>query len=658
MSYIEVQDITPKIQYTATLGQTDFDYTFIAFSDADLIVYKNETLLTLTTDYTVSNLYPSAGGQVILNSGAAEDDIITILRGTKIEKTTGWEEGGDFRSSTIDKQNAQIFAILQQQERKFSSTPMLPDTSALFDLTLPYPDAGKAFIWNSTADAIINSTDDFNDIVTDATAQAEIATTQAGISTTQAGLADTARAAAQTAQGLAETAQGLAEDAQDLAEEWASKTDGQVDSTDYSSKAYAIGGTGVTSAIGASKEWAITAEDTEVTTGNYSALHHAAKAAASALAAQVAKIEWQGTWSAGTYQANDAVEKDGTSYIATTTTTETPSITATDWDVIALKGTDGTGAGDVSTDATSSVDSEIALYDSTTGKKIKRCTLSGIAKMTSGVVSAGTAGTDYSAGTAALATGILKSTTTTGDLSIATANDIPNPMTTRGDLLYYNGTNWDRLEKGTTGQVLTQGANDPSWATPASSGGTIYGTCSTSGSTAAKTVSYSGFTLETGATINVVFSNPNTATAPTLNVNSTGAKSIALEDGTTASSTYPAYFPASSVITFVYDGSKWRFKNNIVKNYVSGTSWYRIWADGFKEQGGVASIANQGNPVGNISFLISFKDTNYIGYIVSRTYSGTSAQANTIFIPDSSSAAWGRPGSDSSIDCNWMAFGY
>lgn len=191
-----------------------------------------------------------------------------------------------------------------------------------------------------------------------------------------------------------------------------------------------------------------------------------------------------------------------------------------------------------------------------------------------------------------------------------------------------------------------------------SSGGTIYGTCSTSGSTAAKTVSYDGFVLETGATINVVFSNANTATAPTLNVNSTGAASIALEDGTTTSSTYPAYFPAGAVITFVYDGSKWRFKNNIVKNYVSGTSWYRIWADGFKQQGGEVSIAHPTSSTGNLSFLISFKDTNYIGYVVSRTYSGTSAQANTIFIPDSSSAAWGGSGSSSSIACNWMAFGY
>jgi hypothetical protein len=43
----------------------------------------------------------------------------------------------------------------------------------------------------------------------------------------------------------------------------------------------------------------------------------------------------------------------------------------------------------------------------------------------SGVVSAGTSGTDYSLGTSALATGILKSTTATGALTIAVAADFP-----------------------------------------------------------------------------------------------------------------------------------------------------------------------------------------------------------------------------------------
>jgi hypothetical protein len=53
-------------------------------------------------------------------------------------------------------------------------------------------------------------------------------------------------------------------------------------------------------------------------------------------------------------------------------------------------------------------------------------TLTGIAKGNgTSAFTAATSGTDYSAGTSALATGILKSTTTTGALSIAVAADFP-----------------------------------------------------------------------------------------------------------------------------------------------------------------------------------------------------------------------------------------
>lgn len=58
------------------------------------------------------------------------------------------------------------------------------------------------------------------------------------------------------------------------------------------------------------------------------------------------------------------------------------------------KGADGAGTGDV-TGPAASVDSEIALFSSTTGKIIKRASLSGIVKATSGVASAASAGTDY-----------------------------------------------------------------------------------------------------------------------------------------------------------------------------------------------------------------------------------------------------------------------
>ena len=36
-----------------------------------------------------------------------------------------------------------------------------------------------------------------------------------------------------------------------------------------------------------------------------------------------------------------------------------------------------------------------------------------------------------------------------------------------GDTLYYNGTDYARLAKGSAGQVLTMGANNPSWTTVA-----------------------------------------------------------------------------------------------------------------------------------------------------------------------------------------------
>ena len=51
--------------------------------------------------------------------------------------------------------------------------------------------------------------------------------------------------------------------------------------------------------------------------------------------------------------------------------------------------------------------------------------ITGVLKGNGTALSAATAGTDYSAGTSALATGILKSTTTTGALSIAVAADFP-----------------------------------------------------------------------------------------------------------------------------------------------------------------------------------------------------------------------------------------
>lgn len=82
-----------------------------------------------------------------------------------------------------------------------------------------------------------------------------------------------------------------------------------------------------------------------------------------------------------------------------------------------------------------------------------------------------------------------------------------------------------------------------------------YGTCSTAAATVAKVVTCAGFVLETGASIAVKFTNYNTGASPTLNVNSTGAKSIKMY-GTTAPNTY--MWRSGEAVLFVYDGSYWQ----------------------------------------------------------------------------------------------------
>lgn len=67
------------------------------------------------------------------------------------------------------------------------------------------------------------------------------------------------------------------------------------------------------------------------------------------------------------------------------------------------QGASGSGTGDVVGPA-SSVDNEIALFDSTTGKLIKRATTTGVLKASSGVIAAAVAGTDYVAPGGALGT--------------------------------------------------------------------------------------------------------------------------------------------------------------------------------------------------------------------------------------------------------------
>lgn len=85
------------------------------------------------------------------------------------------------------------------------------------------------------------------------------------------------------------------------------------------------------------------------------------------------------------------------------------------------KGADGAGTGDFSSNTSSSVDGEVVLFSGTGGKTGKRATGSGLAKLTSGVLSTASSGTDYAPATSG--TSILKGNGSGGFSSASAGTD-------------------------------------------------------------------------------------------------------------------------------------------------------------------------------------------------------------------------------------------
>lgn len=191
------------------------------------------------------------------------------------------------------------------------------------------------------------------------------------------------------------------------------------------------------------------------------------------------------------------------------------------------------------------------------------------------------------------------------------SNDLTNTLKSNYDMAYSNSH--IHINKTALDNVSGTNTGDETQSTILTKlGGTVLtgmGTCSTASATTEKAVTLLGFSLAKGANIIVTFTNANTAIAPTLNVNSTGVKAICSEDGTIASVTNPAYFPAGSIVEFTYNGTYWVFKNRITTNYVNGMSHLRVWTDGWIEQGGY--VGNGGNGT-IVTLLKAFLNTNYI----------------------------------------------
>ena len=206
---INISDVEPRVQYTATSGQTSFTVPFEFFANADLKVYNGSTLLSFAaspsdaTEYSVTGAGVTGGGSITLGgSGATLNDIITISRDIAIQRTTDFPTSGAFQIASLNEELDKIVAMAQQLERDLKFSPRASaTTSSTFNLTFPDLVAGKILSVNSGGTALEFSVD-ASALLSAETNAANSATAAANSATASANSAT----AAQTAQAAAEAA--------------------------------------------------------------------------------------------------------------------------------------------------------------------------------------------------------------------------------------------------------------------------------------------------------------------------------------------------------------------------------------------------------------------------------------------------------------------
>lgn len=117
MTDIAINPVTRRVQFTGNTGTGPFAFTFNILADADIAVYKNTTLLTLTTDYTVST-NANGTGSITLTSALVSSDVLTIIGGRQLQRTTDFVTAGDLLASSLNEQLDGLVIMTQQLDEK------------------------------------------------------------------------------------------------------------------------------------------------------------------------------------------------------------------------------------------------------------------------------------------------------------------------------------------------------------------------------------------------------------------------------------------------------------------------------------------------------------------------------------------------------------
>ena len=150
-----IQNNPTRNQYTATGGQTVFNYNFEIIATGDISVFKGDTRLAISTDYTLTGVGNESGGTVTLVVGATTGDIITIYRSTAQERLTDYQNSGDFLSDEVNADFDRIWAVIQEIDGGQGRYLQLSNTTtASLPVTLDDPIASQILRWKDDSSGV------------------------------------------------------------------------------------------------------------------------------------------------------------------------------------------------------------------------------------------------------------------------------------------------------------------------------------------------------------------------------------------------------------------------------------------------------------------------------------------------------------------------
>ena len=141
MADIPINAIPRRVQFTGNTGLGPFAFTFNILAAADIAVYKNATLLTITTDYTVSLNANGTGSVTLTGAGSGTAlvaaDYLTIIGDLPLARTTDFTTAGDLLASALNDQLDASVVMTQQISERVDRALRQDPNDVDGDMTIP-----------------------------------------------------------------------------------------------------------------------------------------------------------------------------------------------------------------------------------------------------------------------------------------------------------------------------------------------------------------------------------------------------------------------------------------------------------------------------------------------------------------------------------------